>query len=49
MADWEVELEDVEGEPDREPLEPGSPDLENVVFLVLGVLTALAVIVVLAL
>jgi len=36
---WEYALDDVgpEADPEREPLEPGSPSLENAAFVALGV------------
>ncbi|MFB6069754.1 MAG: hypothetical protein ABEJ76_01915 [Halanaeroarchaeum sp.] len=48
MSDWKYDLEDVgpdgvverSGEP---PIEPGSPSLENVAFVVLGAAVALYV------
>jgi len=49
MSDWKFDLDDVgpdgvveEAEP-APPIEPGSPRLENVAFLLLGVLLALYV------
>lgn len=36
--------DDAAGEPAEDRIEPGSPKLENVVFLALGVLSALAVV-----
>lgn len=42
MSDWKFELNEVGPdavEEDKESLQPGSPSPENVVFVVLGVLT----------
>lgn len=38
--DWEHSLEDLQ-ERDRDRLEPGSPNLEHVAFVVLGILAAI--------
>ncbi|WP_435151714.1 DUF7312 domain-containing protein [Haladaptatus sp. DFWS20] len=50
MSDWKYEIEDVgddddapREEPMDEPLEPGSPSAENILFVVLGALTMLFV------
>ena len=41
--DWEYALDDVgpEADPEQEPLEPGSPSLENAAFVALGVVITL--------
>jgi hypothetical protein len=41
---WDVSLADLEDDGEPEPVEPGSPSIENVLFVVLGVLLTLAVI-----
>lgn len=43
--EWAISLSDLEGddEPVLEPIEPGSPTLENAVFVVFGVLLTLYV------
>lgn len=42
MSDWEYELDEVgpEAEPEVEPIEPGAPSVENAVFFVMGIATA---------
>lgn len=46
--EWQVTLEDLEGDdpslrPQEPPIEPGSPNVENVAFVVLGVVLTLYV------
>ena len=48
MSDWKYDLDEVgdDGDPDDgpgEPLEPGSPSMENAAFVLLGVLSMLFV------
>ena len=44
-SEWRFGLDDVGPEAEPDPLEPGSPTLENVVFVVLGAVgTVLAII-----
>ncbi|MCO8244508.1 MULTISPECIES: hypothetical protein [unclassified Haladaptatus] len=52
MSDWKYDVEDVGEDADdtpsdifseEEPLEPGSPSAENVLFVLLGALTVLYV------
>lgn len=47
MSDWKYDLdevgEDADDEHERETLEPGSPSLENAVFVLLGVFVTLFV------
>lgn len=50
MSDWKYDIEDVgddddvpQEQPMDEPLEPGSPSAENILFVVLGALTMLFV------
>lgn len=48
MADLDLDLDELtdddEEEPFDEPIEAGSPTLENAVFVLLGIITTLAVI-----
>lgn len=45
---WRFGVEDVgeEAEPTEEPIEPGSPSLENTVFVLLGMLLAVVILLV---
>ena len=46
--EWQFGVEEVgeDAEPTREPIEPGSPSVENVAFVLLGVLLAIAILLV---
>lgn len=47
-GEWRFGIEDVgeDAEPAQEPIEPGSPSFENVVFVLLGVLLAVVILLV---
>lgn len=47
-GEWQFGVEDVgeDAEPVQEPIEPGSPSIENVVFVLIGVLLAVVILLV---